>query len=91
MFGIMVFCEVISTVGGSLSPNEKSLTLTDAVADPMKMHIYCFGSFLFHIFIGNAGGNDVVGDHRGGRLGVDQLFESDAYRRTFFAMVEKGG
>ena len=65
-------------VGGSASPIDKVLTLPDAFTDPIKMHIPCFGSCLFHGFVGNASGHSVVGDHRGGRLGVAQFFEVHA-------------
>ena len=46
---------------------------------------------MFHECFGDADGHAVVGNHRGGRLGVAQLFKVDAYWRTIFATLEKGG
>ena len=91
MFGVYDVFEVIGAVGGSTPSINKVLTLLDAVADPIKMHIHCFGSFLFHRFFGDATGRAVVGDHRGGRMGVSQLFEGDVHWWNVFAIVEKGG
>ena len=69
----------------------KVMALPYMIVDPIKTYIHCFGSFLFHGFVGDATGHAVVGDHRDEWLGVDQSFKFDSYWRTFFAIVEKGG
>ena len=90
LFGVMIFCEVKGAVGGSASPIYNVLTLPDVVTDPIKRHIHYLGSFLFHRFFGNTAVHAVVGDHRGGQLGVDQFFKGGVYWRNLFAIVKKG-
>ena len=91
VFGGMMFGEVISAVSGAAPPIDMVLFLSDAVADPIKAHVHCFGVLLLHGFVGDAAGGAVVSDHRGGRLGVPQFFQGDAEGRAFFAVVKEGG
>ena len=59
--------EEISEVVGALAPCDGELTLTDAVADPMKTHVDGFGAVEFDAIIGHADGAGVVAeDVRGG-------------------------
>ena len=50
----MVFCEVVSHVGGSFAPGELELFLSDAIADPVVFHVKCFGEFLSHLGVQDA-------------------------------------
>ncbi len=48
MFGMMMFCKIVSAVGRTAAPVDEVLTLPDAVADPVKTHVHSFGTFLFN-------------------------------------------
>ena len=45
MFGRVVFGPVVSIVGLSRPPVDAKLLLAFAIAEPMKTHVYGFGSF----------------------------------------------
>jgi hypothetical protein len=44
----MVLGEIVSAVGLSFAPINLKLPLANAIPDPVKAHINCLGSFLFH-------------------------------------------
>ena len=45
MDGRMVFCMRISQVCGSWFPKHVELFLSDAILNPIKTHVHCFGPF----------------------------------------------
>ena len=44
----VVLCEVVTLVVSSFPPVDAKLSLVDTVPDPVKPHVHCFGSTLFH-------------------------------------------
>ena len=71
MGGWMVFGEIISFVGTAFAPKNLKLFLSDAdmIMDPIKMHINCFGAFLFDGVIGDATCSTVISLDRNGGWG----------------------
>ena len=86
----VMFSEIISFVQNASSPINVELALADAVANPIKAHVECFGSFLFDRVVGDSRGGTVVGLNGSGRLGMTKFFETHADRACFFAVVEEG-
>jgi hypothetical protein len=81
---------LVSTIGLAFFPKDMKLTLTHAIANPVKTHIDCFRSFLFDCVGGDSAGFVVVGDHRCGWLRMPHFFEGDTERTRFLAIVEQG-
>jgi hypothetical protein len=78
MGGRMMLGKVVGTVRLAFAPVNLKLALADTIADPVKSHINCFGSFLFDGVSGDAAGSVVVGGH--GRCGllVPHFFKGNA-------------
>ena len=47
----MVLCEIVGMVESPWFPEDLELALFDTVADPVKPHVHCFGSFGFDCVI----------------------------------------
>ncbi len=56
----MVLCEVIGWIAVFGTPKNVKLTLAYMVADPIKVHLNGFGTFMFDGVIGNATGHAIV-------------------------------
>jgi hypothetical protein len=84
----VMFCHVIGAVEGAFSPEDIELFLADAVANPIKAHVHCFGSFLFDGVVGNAGRCGVVRDQGRGWLRVSEFDKAGADGARFFCIVE---
>ena len=50
----MVFSRIVSNISVSRSPEDKESFLTNAILDPVEVHIHCLGSFNFDGGIGEA-------------------------------------
>jgi hypothetical protein len=88
----MMLCKVISFVENALSPADWKLALARSIEDPTEMHVDRFGSFLFHIVVGNASGSAVVCLQRGGWLWtMAEFFETRSQPASFFSIVEMLG
>lgn len=66
----MVLREVVGQVVGAFLPVDAEVALADSVADPIKAHVYGFGSTLFDFVVDDAFGNGIVSLDWSGRLGV---------------------
>ena len=51
----MVFGMVVAEVFGTWAPVDQKLALTNAILNPVKMHVHCFGAFLFDGVVGETG------------------------------------
>jgi hypothetical protein len=67
---LMMFGEVIGTIGLTFAPIDFELALANSITDPTVAYVNDFGSFLFDSVIGDTGGGAVVGLDWGGGLGV---------------------
>ena len=65
-----MFREVICEVFGAFSPVDEKLALFDAISDPIKSHVHCFGTTLFDGLVADAGCAGVVGLNGSGGLRV---------------------
>ena len=54
------------------------MALADAVLDPIKTHVNCFGALLFDDLVGEALSGGIVDLHQGRRLRVTYFVKSDA-------------
>ena len=85
----MVFSEVVSFVGTSLALKDMELFLADMIADPIKMHVDCLGSFLFDgVALGDTRSSAIVSLDGSGRLPMTQFFKSCAKGTGLLAIVE---
>ena len=84
----MVFSEVVSFVGTAFVPKDMEFSLVDTIADPIKMHVDCLGSFLFDGVLGDARSSTIVSLDRSGRLGMTQFFKSCVNGTGLLAIVE---
>ena len=74
MVGRVVFCMIITQFCGARFPKHFEMILFDAVLDPIKAHVHCFGPFLLHCWIHYALRGGIVYLHRGGRMFVSHFF-----------------
>jgi len=88
MFGGMMFGKVVGAAQNALALKNVKLLLADVVANPIKLHVHCFGALLLDCVIGNANECGVVGLQRCRRLRVTKFVESDANRTRFLGIVE---
>ena len=56
----MVLSRIVSKVRVPRSPEDKEFFLTNAILDPVKVHIHCFGSFNLDCGIGEASGGGII-------------------------------
>ena len=61
---------IVSKVRVSRSSEDKRFFLTNAILDPVKVHIHCFGSFNLDGGIGEASGGGIIRLNGGRWLGV---------------------
>ena len=83
-----MFAEVVGAIGFTFSPVYFELSLSDAVSDPVELHVDGFRSFLFHGIHGNTGCRAVVSDNRSRWLFVAEFFEGDLNWGGFFSVME---
>ena len=88
MCGGMMFGDVIGFVQNAFFPVDVELSLSHAVANPIKAHVDSFGAFLFDGIVCDAGGGAVVGLDGCGGLRMIHFFESGADGAGFFEIVE---
>ena len=69
----MVFCMIITQVFCTKFPKHFEMFLFDAVLDPIKAYVHCFGPFLLHCWINFSLCGGIVDLHRGGRLCVSHF------------------
>ena len=67
--GMVLSC-IVSKVKVSRSPENKELFLTNAILDPVEIHIHCLGSFNLDGEIGEASGGGIIRLDWGRWLGV---------------------
>ena len=84
-----MFREVICEVFGAFSPVDEKLALFDAISDPIKSHVHCFGTSLFNGLVADAGCAGVVGLDGSGGLRMTHVFEGGAKHGNFLAIVEQ--
>ena len=84
-----MFSEVVGQIVSTVSPVDIELPLFDAVFDPVKTHIHCFGSSLFDGVVGNAGGASVVSLDGGGGLRMTRVGQDGTQHGGLFAVVEQ--
>jgi len=87
----MMFSEIVGFVQAASPPIDVKLALSDVVADPIEVHVNCFGAFLFYGVIGDARGGAVVSLDRSRWLGMAEFFEADTDQAGFLAVVEESG
>ena len=75
----MVFGEIVSQVNATATPINEKLTLTNAIANPVKTHVDGFGSPLFDGVVGDATGGAIVGLEWGWWLYMPEFFKCDAH------------
>ena len=51
---------IVSKVSVYRSPEDKEFFLTNAILDPVKVHIHCFGAFNLDGGIGEASGGGII-------------------------------
>ena len=68
MLGGMMFSGVISKIGIAGFPVDMELVLANAIAEPVKTHVHCFGAFLLDTIVGDPEGSGIIGDN--GRRGL---------------------
>jgi hypothetical protein len=73
--GWMMLGKIIPKVVFARAPVDNGQALAYAFLDPVKMHIHCFGTFLFDGFIAETRGGGVIGLHGSGGLGMPEIFE----------------
>ena len=86
----VVLGEVVSKIGGAWGPIDAKLALFDAVADPIKSHVYGFGAYLFAGTIDNSAGGGVVGGNGCSRLWVSHFLECGTEDSSLFGVEKKG-
>jgi hypothetical protein len=57
----MMLGKVVGEIVFTCTPMNNELALLDSVADPVKVHVYGFGSTLFDSFVCDASGACIVG------------------------------
>ena len=75
MRSMVVFSEIVRPVEGSFLPENVELALLCSVSYPIKMHVNCFGSFLFYGVVCNSDGGGIVGADGSGRLRMTKFFQ----------------
>ena len=71
-------------------PVDQKLFLADAVLDPIKTHVNCFGAFLLDGLAGKSLVDGIVNLHWGRRLIVTHLGKSGANGRGFLVVEISG-
>jgi hypothetical protein len=66
------------------------LLLTDAVFDPVEVHVDGFGPFLFDGVVGKSRGGGIVGLRWRGWLWMASFSKGDAYGEGFLSVEEQG-
>ena len=61
---------IVTKVRVSRSPEDKEFFLTNAILDPVKVHIHCLGSFNLDGGIGEASSGEIIRLDWGRWLGV---------------------
>ena len=85
-----MFCEIIGEIVCAFSPMYQKVSLAHPVSDPVKTHIHCFGSTLFHCIVCDSGGAGIVSLDRCCRLWMPHVAEGVAEHDGLFAVEEKG-
>jgi len=85
----MMLGEVVSKVVAAFVPMDDVLVLGDAVLDPIKTHVYGFGSALLDGVINDAQCARIVSLYWRGSLRVSGLEQCDAERRCIFCVMKK--
>ena len=79
--------KVVSLVEASLPPVDVVLTLSDAVAYPIKAHVHGFGASLFDVISGYSDSGAVVTFNWCCWLWVTEFFETDPNGACCFGIV----
>jgi hypothetical protein len=88
MLGGMMFSGVISKIGIAGFPVDMELVLANAIAEPVKTHVHCFGAALDDSVSEYAGGTLVVKLDGGRALWVAHFLESGAHGDGVFGINE---
>ena len=81
---------VIAQVGRTRLPVDQKLFLADAVLDPIKTHVYCFGALLLHGPVGEALSGGIVNLHRGRTLRANHFGKIGANGHIFLSVEISG-
>jgi hypothetical protein len=82
--------KVVGEIVFTSTPINNELTLLDSVADPVKAHVYGFGSTLFDCFVGDASGACIVGLDGCCSLQMAHFFKCNAEGETVAIVLEYG-
>jgi hypothetical protein len=82
--------KVVGEIVFTSTPMNNELALLDSVADPVKVHVYGFGSTLFDCFVGDASIACIVGVDGYYSLWMAHLFEYNAEGDTVASVLEYG-
>ena len=74
----MVLSCIVSKVRVSRSSEDKRFFLTNAILDPMKVHIHCLGAFNLDGGIGEASGDGIIRLDWGRWLGVAKFLQGNS-------------
>jgi hypothetical protein len=84
----VVLGKIVNPVAFAFVPGVFELCLGGSILEPEIAHIYCFGSALLNLTVGNSDSCAVVASHVGWRLWVDHLGEGDAH---WYSVLAVGG
>ena len=90
VLGRMMFGEVVSAILSAFFPQCMKLSLSDAIAHPVKTHIDGFGSALFDSVVGDACSGSVVGSDWSWWLGMAEFFKAGANGASIFTIKKSG-
>ena len=79
---------VVCKVSGAGFPVDDKLTIFDAIFEPIKAHVNCFGALLFDCVIQNATGHTVVSCDDGGGLWPAHFMKGCAKRNSGLSIDE---
>ena len=84
----MVFGEIVSQVDATTTPINEKLTLTNAIANPIKTHVDGFGAALFDGVVGEVTGGAVICLNGCGGLRMPKFFKSNPHGTSFFGVLK---
>ena len=83
-----MFRKIIGIILNATFPVDQKFAMLDSVANPIKVHVDCFGAALFNGGVDDTSGTSVVRLDGGGRLWVTEVVQDGAQHGAIFG-VEK--
>ena len=87
----VMFGEIVTEVRCARSPVDEELALFGPVFDPIKLHVDCFGSFLFYGVICKTVSGGVINLHWCRWLGMTHFFQGCSNGDCFLPICVGGG